>query len=127
MDTKTTGWVFLGIGVFIMTFSVILVILAFTNIITPSYISTSSPSVSKPPAVTDINSLSSGQANTAALMPSLDAISPAALNKALNLSTHFFLLMFVGGFGHKLAMIGVNLIRPIVVKTSEKTLEAATT
>lgn len=125
MDTKTTGWVFLGIGVFIMTFSVVLVILAFTNLIQPTYFSTSSLSVNKPPAVTEINSLNSGQANSAALMPSLDAISPEALDNVLNLSTHFFLMTFIGGFGYKLAMIGVNLIRPIVVKTSNKTLEAA--
>ena len=125
MDTKTTGWVFLAIGVFIMTFSVVLVILAFTNVIHPTYFGESSLSVKKPAAATEINSLSSSQANAAALMPSLDAISPDALGNVLNLSTHFFLMTFIGGFGYKLAMIGVNLIRPIVVKASEKRLEAA--
>lgn len=125
MDTKTTGWVFLGIGVFIMTFSVILVILAFTNVIHPTYFGDSTLSVNKPPAVNEINSLNPNQANSAALMPSLDAISPEALGNVLNLSTHFFLMTFIGGFGYKLAMIGVNLIRPIVVKASEKRLEAA--
>mgnify|MGYP001597905082 CR=1 FL=1 len=126
MDTKTSGWIFLAIGVFIMTLSVILVILAFTNVIHPTYFGDSSLSVSKPPAVSDINSLNSGQANAAALMPNFGAISPEALGNVLNLSTHFFLMTFIGGFGYKLAMIGVNLIRPIVVKTSNKTLEAAT-
>jgi len=29
-------------------------------------------------------------------------------------------MTFIGGFGHKLAMIGVNLIRPIVIKTGDK-------
>ncbi len=125
MDTRTTGWVFLAIGVFIMTLSVILVILAFINVIHPTYFGESSLSEKKPSAVTNINSLNSNQANPAALMPSLDAISPDALGNVLNLSTHFFLMTFIGGFGYKLAMIGVNLIRPIVVKASEKRLEAA--
>ncbi|MEK7186391.1 MAG: hypothetical protein AAB675_03425 [Patescibacteria group bacterium] len=123
MDTKTTGWVFLSIGVFIMALSVVLVVLAFTNVIRPSYLGSSLSAPKKPAVVTDINSINSGQANLPSLMPSLDAISPESLNDVLNLSTHFFLMVFVGGFGHKLAMIGVNLIRPIVVKTSNKRLE----
>lgn len=125
MDTKTTGWIFLAVGVFIMTFSVVMVILAFTNIIHPTYFGDSALPAEKPAAVNEINSLNPSQANSTALMPSLDIISPEALGNVLNLSTHFFLMTFIGGFGYKLAMIGVNLIRPIVVKTSEKRLEAA--
>ncbi|MEK7559263.1 MAG: hypothetical protein AAB521_03085 [Patescibacteria group bacterium] len=129
MDTKTTGWVFLTIGVIIMTFSVILVILAFTSVIHPTYFSASAFQSSAPTTQKiDINSLTSGgQPDLSSLMPSVNIIPPEVLSNALNLSTHFFLMAFIGGFGYKIAMIGVNLIRPIVVKTSEKTLEAATT
>jgi len=121
MNTKITGYIFLGTGVFIMVFSVVLVILAFTNIIHPTYFSTSSKSAAPATSNTDLNSLNStGQPNLSALLPSLNIIPPGVLDSALNLSVHFFLMTFIGGFGYKLAMIGVNLIRPIIVKTGDK-------
>ena len=110
-----------------MTFSLVLVILAFTNVIHPTYFSSSLFRSAPAPTPTsiDIESLAAGgQPNLSSLIPSLNIIPPAVLQNTLNLSTHFFLMMFIGGFGYKIAMIGVNLIRPIVVKTSEKTLEA---
>ena len=122
MNSKTTGYAFLSIGIFIMVLSVILVILAFINIIHPVYFSASPKSTN--PVTTpniDLNSLNAaGQPNLSALMPSLNIIPPGVLDNALNLSAHFFLMTFIGGFGHKLAMIGVNLIRPIVIKTGDK-------
>ena len=123
MNTKTTGYIFLSIGVFIMVFSVVLVILAFTNIIHPTYFSI--PKSTYPTASnTDLNSLNStGQPNLSALLPSLNIIPPGVLDSALNLSAHFLLMTFIGGFGYKLAMIGVNLIRPIVIKTGDKIYE----
>ena len=121
MDSKTTGYVFLSTGVFIMVFSTVLVILAFTNIIHPTYFSVSPKSTPFPTPNTDLNSLNStGQPNLSALLPSLNIIPPGVLDNALNLSAHFLLMTFIGGFGHKLAMIGVNLIRPIVIKTGDK-------
>jgi len=130
MDTKTTGYVFLSIGVFIMVFTVVLVILAFTNIIHPNYITIPVQS-SKAPEL-NVNSLSQppaeglNQPNLSALLPSLNIIPPGVLDNALNLSAHFFLMTFIGGFGHKLAMIGVNLIRPIVIKTGDKIIPTET-
>ena len=127
MNTKTTGYIFLGIGIFIMVFSVVLVILAFVNIIHPTYFSVS-PTSTNPivPPSNDLSSLSAGgQPNLSALLPSLNIIPPGVLDNALNLSAHFLLMTFIGGFGHKLAMIGVNLIRPIVIKTGDKIYETA--
>lgn len=126
MNTKTTGYIFLGTGIFIMVFSLVLVILAFTNIIHPSYFSVSSKSTPSPTSNIDLNSLpATGKPNLSALLPSLNIIPPGVLDNALNLSAHFLLMTFIGGFGHKLAMIGVNLIRPIVIKTGEKIYETA--
>lgn len=125
MNSKTAGYAFLSIGVFIMVFSVVLVILAFTNIIHPTYFSVLPKSTPSPVPNTDLNSLNStGQPNLSALMPSFP---PSVLDNALNLSAHFFLMTFIGGFGHKLAMIGVNLIRPIVIKTGDKIIPAENT
>ena len=125
MDTKTTGYVFLGVGILIMVITVVLVILAFTNVIHPTYFSVSSKSTN--PIATpnvDLSSLNEGdQPNLSALGLNLNIIPPGALDNMLNLSAHFFLMTFVGGFGYKLAMIGVNLIRPIVIKTGDKTFE----
>jgi len=104
-----------------MVFSVALVILAFTNIVHPTYFSVSPKT---PTPNIDVNSLSAtGQPNLSALIPSLNIIPPGVLDSALNLSAHFFLMTFIGGFGYKLAMIGVNLIRPIVIKTGDKIYE----
>lgn len=121
MDTKTTGYIFLGIGIFIMVFSVVLVILAFTNIIHPSYFSIPKSTYSTTTSNIALNSLNAtGQPNLSALLPSLNILPPGVLDNALNLSAHFFLMTFIGGFGYKLAMIGVNLIRPIVIKAGGK-------
>lgn len=128
MDSKTTGYVFLTTGVFIMVFTVVLVILAFTNIIHPTYFSVSPKSTPSPTSNIDLNSLSAtGQPNLSALLPSLNIIPPGVLDNALNLSAHFLLMSFIGGFGYKLAMIGVNLIRPIVIKTGGKIIPAENT
>ena len=124
MDTKTSGYIFLFVGIFIMTFSVVLVILAFTGIIHPSYFSNVIKNITPPSPKVDINSLSqSGQLNLSTLIPSLNIIPPGVLDQALNLSSHFLLMSFVGGFGYKLAMIGVNLIRPIVIKSGKEVFE----
>jgi hypothetical protein len=127
MDTKTTGYIFLMVGLIIMTFSLILVILAFTNVIKPSYFKTSSvipENKSTQSLGNDFSALSGNpEISLQNLMPSLNILPPGMLDNLLNLSTHFFLMTFVGGFGYKLSMIGVNLIRPIVVKTGNRTLE----
>lgn len=110
-----------------MVFTVVLVILAFTNIIHPTYFSIPKSTPAPMPNI-DLNSLNStGQPNLSALLPSINVIPPDVLDNALNLSTHFFLMAFIGGFGYKLAMIGVNLIRPIVIKTGDKIIPAEST
>lgn len=105
-----------------MTFAVVLVILAFTNIIHPTYIPTPKSTTPIGASNIDLNSLSEsgGKLSLPALMPSLNILPPGVLENALNLSAHFLLMTFIGGFGYKLAMIGVNLIRPIVVRTGDK-------
>ena len=120
-----------------MVFSTVLVILAFTNIIHPSYFSitsqnTSSGNINPGASSIDLNSLNKtsqeGLGQSGSLgnpLPSLNILPSGVLDNALNLSAHFFLMAFIGGFGYKLAMIGVNLIRPIVIKTGDKIYETA--
>lgn len=126
MDTRSAGWIFIIVGVVVMTVSVILVILAFTNVIRPSYFSASAfqTNMSAKQSL-DINSLSAngGKLDLSSVLPSTSLIPKEALSNTLNLSAHFFLMVFIGGFGYKLAMIGVNLVRPIVIKSDGKTFE----
>lgn len=126
MDTKSSGYFFLFTGIFIMALSVILVILAFLDIIHPSYFGNLNLQTSSSENI-DINSLSPrGTLNLSALLPSMNILPPKVLDKTLNLTAHFLLMTFIGGFGYKLSMIGVNLVRPIVIKTGGKTFEAET-
>lgn len=107
-----------------MIIALVLVILGFTSIIKPTYFSmpTDAPASALPKL--EQNSLkSSGQPDTTSMLPNLDIFSGGALDDAINLSIHFFLMSFIGGFGYKIAMIGVNLIRPIVIKAGDKTHE----
>ena len=55
--------------------------------------------------------------------PKLDILPPEVLNQTLNMTTHFFLMSFLLGFGYKLASLGVQLIRPINVKLKSHLLE----
>jgi len=140
MDAKTTGYTLLGFGIFIMTFSVVLVILAFTGVIKPSYFSTASFTQKENLGGNDTRTQASNQVSTSgeldqleqsgslsSLLPNINIIPAGALSDMLNLSAHFFLMTFLAGFGYKLAMIGVNLVRPIVIKTGDKILTSQDT
>lgn len=61
--------------------------------------------------------------NQSVPLPKMDILPPEVLNQTLNLSTHFFLMSFILGFGYKLASLGTQLIRPINVKLKSHLLE----
>lgn len=49
---------------------------------------------------------------------SIELISTKDFNRLLNMSATIFLMGFVLSFGYKIASLGINLLRPIIVKTS---------
>jgi hypothetical protein len=62
---------------------------------------------------------SSGQSN-------IDVLPAEALNATTNTLSHLFLMGFMVSLGYKLAMLGVNLVRPVVVRIEGKRLNGQT-
>jgi len=126
MSEKVTGYLLLVAGLAIMLFSFINMIMVFTNKAEPvSLFNISSDSSS---GSLDINNLISElQQNNSQLsnqtipQPKIDILPPEVLNKTLNISSHFFFITFILGFGYKLSSLGVQLIRPINVKLKSPT------
>lgn len=139
MSEKVSGYSLIVLGLGIMFYSAFQIVLVFTNHANPLPIFNISSSVSDTKSASssaselDLNSLlanpqdlkslsalsSSGQLS----MPKMDLIPPKALNQVLNMTTYFFLMTFMLGFGYKIAMLGINLVRPIVVKLRAKEVE----
>lgn len=47
-------------------------------------------------------------------------ISSDMINKPLNLLAHLMLMGFISNIGYKFASLGINFVRPIVVKLKRK-------
>ncbi|MCL4397588.1 hypothetical protein M1403_01020 [Patescibacteria group bacterium] len=52
--------------------------------------------------------------------PSTEIIPASLINDSANLFAHIVLMGFLAGIGQKLASLGIQLIRPIVVKLNER-------
>ena len=122
-----TGHLLLFVGLAIMVICVVNMFLVFTNKVKPfSVFNISSNSSNGSLNISDIISelkKNSPNALNPATLPKLDILSPEVLNQTLNLSSHFFLMSFILGFGYKLATLGTKLIRPINVKLKSHLLE----
>ena len=133
MSEKISGYLLLLVGIAIMIFCVANVFLVFTNKIKPFEAFNLSSSGSSNSSGVNVNDLvaqmkkgnleGSGQSLP---LPKLDILPPEVLNQTLNMTTHFFLMSFLLGFGFKLSTLGVQLIRPINVKlkSNESQIEA---
>lgn len=126
MSEKVTGYLLLVIGLIIMFFSFINMIMVFTNKAEPvSLFNISSDSSSGSLNINDI--ISQLQQNNQEVtnqtipQPKIDILPPEVLSKTLNISSHFFFITFVLGFGYKLSSLGIQLIRPINVKLKSPT------
>jgi len=127
MGEKVSGYLLLSIGLLIMIICVINIIMVFTNKAKPfSVFNIQSSGSTNTPSLNDlVSQLQKNNPNASSVqLPKLDILSPEVLNQTLNLSTHFFLMSFILGFGYKLASLGVNLVRPINVKLKSHVLEA---
>jgi len=125
MSEKITGYLLLVVGIGIMVFCVVNVVMVFTNKAKPFAffnLSSTNSGINVQDIVAQIQKNSSNSATQASL-PKLDLFPPEMLNQTLNLTTHFFLMSFILGFGYKLANLGVQLIRPINVKLKSHLLE----
>lgn len=124
----------LALGLGIMIYAVINVSLVFTKQIKPfKYFDSTAEAPIKKSSLDSqdlLNGFQSGKlgdlTNLQDLisLPKLDSFLPTGqINSMLNLSSHFFLMFFVSGFGFKLASLGIQLIRPINVKLKSSFLD----
>lgn len=117
-----TGYLLLVVGLIIMIISVINIFLVFTNRAKPFSVfnlpsdSSSNSSLNISDLISQLQQNNPNALSQTISTPKLDILSPEVLNKTLNLSSHFFLMSFLLGFGYKLASLGVSLVRPINVK-----------
>lgn len=129
MSEKVTGYLLLIVGLTIMLITVINIFMVFTNRTKPFSVfkisSSSSLNINDIISQFQKNNLSASPSatNQTITPPKLDILPPEVLNQTLNLSTHFFLMSFILGFGYKLANLGVQLIRTINVKLKSHFLE----
>lgn len=118
MSEKILGYLFLSIGILVMSFSLVYIWLVFTNKIQPvAIIQAKSIQLDLTQA---LGNLSTGQAINSS-NGGMEIFSGQDMSKTLNLSITFFFMTFVMLFGFRVASLGIMLLRPIVVKVKEKT------
>lgn len=128
MTEKLTGYLLLVVGLIIMVASVVNIFLVFTNKAKPFSVfnlssSGSGSALNINDIIAQIQKNNPNAANQTISAPKLDILPPEVLNQTLNMTTHFFLITFILGFGYKLANLGVQLIRPINVKLKSHLVE----
>jgi hypothetical protein len=106
---KIIGYSLLFVGIFLIIVSVFSVFQVFTGAV-------------KPVQLFQMQgiSLDLGTQNGIKL-PSTEIVPAAMLNDTTNLFVHLLLMGFIASTGQKLASLGIELLRPIVVKLNEKT------
>ncbi len=131
MSEKVSGYSLLFIGIIVMVFCVVNIFMVFTSKAKPFSVFNLSSNNSSSNSVTSLNIedlLNQLQTSNESKLnsfpqPNIDILPPEVLNQSLNLTTHFFLMSFILGFGFKLASLGVQLVRPINVKLNSSILE----
>ncbi|KKS77677.1 MAG: hypothetical protein UV74_C0013G0136 [Candidatus Woesebacteria bacterium GW2011_GWB1_43_14] len=109
MSEKILGYILIFVGIGVIVFSALSAYRIFTKKTQPAKLF-SFPAISLDAASLGLPTAGNAKAE---IIPSY------VLNDSLNLFAHLFLMGFVAGIGNKLANIGTNLVRPIIVKTKE--------
>ena len=115
MTEKITGYVLLGVGLVVILASALNIYLIFIGQAHPVQIFNFS----------GINldlSTALGLPSTGLKTAPSELVSPALLNDTTNLFVHLFLVGFFVNVGAKIATLGIELLRPVVVKLKEKTV-----
>jgi hypothetical protein len=122
MSNETIGRILLGIGIIVMFYAVIQVVLVFTYKAEPfTFFETKVEQTKEVPeeSGSDLSNLLNGSLGDLknSVQPNIQILPTEAINGALNLAAHYFLMTFLLGFGHKLATLGISLMQRIYVKT----------
>lgn len=119
MREKVIGYSLVSIGLIIMIFCVINMVMVFSDNAKPFSIfniSSSNSALNIGDIVSQLQKSNPSNLSQSIPAPKIDILPPEVINQTLNLSTHFFLMTFILGFGYKLSSLGVQFVRPINVK-----------
>lgn len=108
-----TGYVLLAVGIVIILASALNIYLIFSG-------QTHPVKLFDFPAVNLDLSSSLGLPSTGVKNAPMELASPALLNDTTNLFAHLFLVGFFVNVGAKIASLGIELLRPVVVKLREE-------
>lgn len=114
MTEKIVGYSLLSTGILLIIISVVSVFMVFTNRSAPYAF------MQPGPVIFDLQLPADASSSRMVHVPiDLSKIMPLA--PMTNIFIHLVLMGFVASAGAKLAGIGVNLVRPIVIKAKEST------
>lgn len=119
MDEKVSGYGLLIAGIAIIAFAVFSVYSVFSGRSEPFEVFTFD-NISVP-----LSSLMPSEGGAPVGDAELDLFSANDLNKTTNTFAHLFLMGFVASVGFKVATLGTNLIRPIVVRVNDQKLKSS--
>ncbi len=114
MSEKIVGYCLLVVGIVVIIFAAMNVFMVFTGKALPVQLFSFQ-------GVSLDFSQSLGLPKTTGTAP-VELLSARDLNQMSNLGAQLLLMGFLAGVGEKLASLGVQLIRPIVVKSKEEKL-----
>lgn len=122
MREKKIGYGLLLTGLFCMIISLVLLVLTLTTKLTPpqfvtldSLISLSSLPKSDASSDFDIDAILKKSGAQTSPLNSLGGLDNEGLNSLINASLFYVILQLCMGFGYRLAMLGVRLIRPLKI------------
>ena len=119
MSEKVIGYTLLAFGVVVILFAGLSTYRVFTKVDKPiSIITNTQTEVSEKPKTQVIQGVEVQMPN----FNDLIGMSPEMLIYITNLTIHLFLMGFIVNIGFKIATIGTQLVRPIVVDLRAKNL-----
>ena len=121
MTEKLTGYLLIVVGIVLIIFSAFSVYSVFSSKVKPAELF-QFKGVSVP-----LSALVGGEIPNSKALPEIEILPAEVLNSTSNTLAHLLLMGFLSSIGSKIAFLGVNLVRPIVIKLKDQTLEAEKT
>jgi hypothetical protein len=122
MREHIVGYLLLVLGIGIMLFAVSQVYLLFTHQSSP-YEVFKAPAPVEAPKVTMAQITADPTLATKLQSEMFSQVLQKEMGKSLNLGATLFFMYFIMTFGYRLALLGVQLVRPIKVAIRAKTVE----
>lgn len=127
MQDKSFGYALLIIGILIMVFGMIQLALLVTRVIKPfpTFSFTEIFENANAPQVQALLEKVQGTsgAEEAAQSAAVSSLNPQVANDVLNFSVYFFFMSFISTIGHKIADLGVKMVRPAVLKMTPQDVQ----